>query len=104
VRSIIATAPCDANCSQVRQLFDTGGTPDPTCAGMTCRNSDGTCAAKNDAKIDYCEVATSPIIKNLLPPDIQLTDGMGHYMPNPANTTRDSWSVGLGFGAVAATF
>lgn len=104
LQTLASANPCDTNCDATRQVFDTGGTADAACAGMTCRNPDTTCAVKNDGKIDYCEVATSAIVKSLLGADVQLTDGMGHYMPNPANTTKDSWSVGLGFSAVAATY
>jgi hypothetical protein len=96
-------SPCGANCMQVRQLFDTGGKADPAC-GTTCKNPDGTCAKANDGVISYCEVATSGIIQNILLPDVQLTDGLGHYKPNPANSVKDSFSIGLGFTAVPAVF
>jgi hypothetical protein len=65
----------------------------------------GTCAQAGDGVISTCEVATNSIIKNILAPDVQMfsNDGLT-YAPNPANTHKDSLSVGVGFTAVKATF
>jgi hypothetical protein len=91
-----------------RNIFDNGGTEasatDPTCTNHTCRNPDGTCAVAHDGKIDYCEVADSGLIYSVLLPDVQLTDGMGHYRPSPDNLHKDSLSVAIGFTAVPASF
>lgn len=85
-------------------FFDTGGTPDPACSAGTCKNPDGSCAVAGDKKIDICEVATHPVVSRLLEPDVQMTDGEGHYAPNKQNGQKDSLSLGLGFGAVGAAF
>jgi hypothetical protein len=74
---------------QILQIFDIG------CDGMP--------QLKGDGHIATCEVADNSIIKNVLNPDVQMFDAQGNYHPNPANTTRDSLSLGLGFTAVKAT-
>ncbi|MCU1280882.1 MAG: hypothetical protein JWM53_4428, partial [bacterium] len=88
---------------QISSLFDTGGKADPACNGA-CKNPDGTCAMVKDNKIDICEVSTNNLVQSLLAPDVQLFDASGAYHPNKDNTTKDSLSLGLGFGAVGATF
>ena len=88
---------------QILQIFDFGGTADAQC-GTTCRNPNGTCAVKSDGRISYCEVSTNAIIKNVLAPDVDLFDTAGNYRPNPANTDKDSLSVGFAFIAVGAKF
>jgi hypothetical protein len=102
---------------QILDIFDTGGNDDPA-HPSGCTNPDGTpacknlapsaadfnsCAVKGDKKISTCEVATNSIIKNVLAPDVQMFQG-GVYMPNAANTMKDSLSLGLGFTAVKADF
>jgi hypothetical protein len=99
----IQAMACDPSCLQLKQLFDTGGAPDPGCPGMTCKNPDGTCAAKNDNIISVCEVSTNQLIRNVLTPDISVLDANGNYHPNP-NGTKDSMSVGFGFEAATAHF
>jgi hypothetical protein len=89
---------------QIASLFDTGGKADPSCSTGGCKNPNGTCATAKDNIIDICEVSTNGLVQNLLAPDVQLFDASGAYHPNPANTMKDSMSVGLGFGAVGATF
>jgi len=89
--------------AQIKSLFDTGGKADPACNGA-CKNPNGTCAVVMDNKIDICEVSTNNLVQSLLAPDVQLFDASGAYKPNKDNTTKDSLSLGLGFGAVAATF
>ncbi len=84
-------------------LFDTGGDPDPSCAGG-CKNPDGTCAAAGDKKIDVCEVTSNATIKSLLVPDVQLFTTSDPYDPSAANTMMDSISIGLGFTAVEASY
>lgn len=89
----------DASASSLQlQIFDIGG-----CL-PTDVNFDGSPAAANDGKIAVCEVLGNVIIKNVFNPDVQMFDSSGNYHPNPANTVRDSLSVGLGFTAVPARF
>jgi hypothetical protein len=101
----IQSAPNSANSKQIEALFDTGGSPDPNfgACGVYCKGEDGQCGVPNDAVIQVCEVATNGIIKTILAPDVQMFQN-GVYAPNPANTFKDSLSVGLGFTAVPASF
>ncbi len=80
----------------VLPLFDTGGAPDPSCAGA-CKNPDGSCALQGDKKIDVCEVTSNDIIKSMLVPDVQLFTSSDPYDPSAANTMMDSISLGLSF-------
>jgi hypothetical protein len=84
-------------------FFDNGGSADPAC-GMTCKNLDGSCAAKGDGKVTDCELSTSSVIMNFLRADVQMFDAAGNWKPNPDNTTKDALTLGLGFTAVKATF
>lgn len=86
--------PGSPNTMQLLALFDTGG----------CANPNGTMAKANDGKIDVCEVSTNQIIQNVLAPDVQIYDANGNYAPNPANTKKDSLSMGVAFTAVRASF
>jgi hypothetical protein len=90
----IVIDPNSQQAMQILQIFDFGG----------CTNPDGTMAMAGDGKIDICEVATNPIVMNILAPDVQIFDQNGNYAPNPKNANKDSLSVGLGFTAVGATF
>jgi hypothetical protein len=110
--------PTGSTEKQILQIFDIGcdnATPGGTCnttadcdasqtdVGNSCVS--GKCTpAKMDGRIATCEVSGNSIIKNVLNPDVQMFDANGNYHPNPANTTRDSLSLGLGFTAVKATF
>ncbi len=85
----IVANPGSPQAMQIEQIFDTGG------CGM---------AKANDMKIDPCEVAQNQIIQNILAPDVDIFDANGNYSPNPANTGKDSLSLGLGFTAVQAKF
>lgn len=89
--------------STIAAIFDTGGTAHPAC-GSACRNPNGSCAAAGDRHVDVCEVGTNQIVRNLLAPDVQMFDAAGNYRPNPANTQKDSLSVGIGISAVPANF
>jgi hypothetical protein len=100
----VQTDPSSSSTMQILSIFDNGGKASPACAAGTCQNLDGSCAVAQDNVISDCEVGTSGLIQNLLAPDVQLFDAAGNYRPNPANTTKDSLSVGLGFTAVPATF
>jgi hypothetical protein len=103
LNAVVVANPGGTTAQQILAIFDTGGTAETACS-TTCRNLDGSCAVAHDGAISTCEVATNPIIRNVLNPDVQLFDAGGSYRPNPANTTKDSFSVGLGFTAVPATF
>jgi hypothetical protein len=95
--------PTSSTNMQILQIFDTGGEPAPSC-GQTCVNPDGTCAVSGDGHISVCEVTTNSIVRNVLAPDLDMFDAAGNYHPNPANTDKDSLSVGFGFQAVGANF
>jgi hypothetical protein len=95
--------PTSSSSQQLLSIFDTGGAADPSC-GQTCKNPDGSCAVSHDGHIAICEVTTNSIIKNVLAPDVDMFDASGNYAPNPANTDKDSLSVGFGFEAVGANF
>jgi hypothetical protein len=97
--------PTSSTAMQLLQIFDFGGSADPTGkCGQTCQNPDGSCAKANDGVISTCEVTTNPIIRNVLAPDVDMFDAQGNYAPNPANTSKDSLSIGFGFTAVGAKF
>lgn len=95
--------PNDANTGNILMLFDKGGTEDAAC-GTTCKNPDGSCAKKDDKKIDLCEVSTSSLIGTLLGPDVQLFAEDGSYHPTKGGMKKDSLSLGLAFTAVPASF
>ena len=86
--------PNSSSSMQLESIFDTGG----------CTNPDGSQASARDFTISTCEVAQNSLIQNLLAPDVQIYDSQGRYAPNPANTTRDSLSVGFAFTAVPARY
>jgi hypothetical protein len=86
----VTTNPTGSTEKQILQIFDIGCTGHPE--------------YKGDGHIETCEVSDNSIIKNVLNPDVQMFDSAGNYHPNPANTTRDSLSLGLGFTAVKASF
>lgn len=94
---------------QILSIFDNGGKADAACPSGTCKNpaapvGDGSCAVKNDGKIDICEVSTAGLIQNVLAPDVQMFDDAGNYKPNKDNTKKDSLSLGLSFTMVGAKF
>ncbi|MGZ3425001.1 MAG: hypothetical protein ACXVCV_00060 [Polyangia bacterium] len=95
--------PSSSTSMQLLAIFDNGGAADAACGG-TCKNLDGSCAVAHDNVISDCEVGTAGLIKNLLAPDVQMFDDAGNYHPQPANTKKDSLSIGLAFTAVPATF
>ena len=43
------------------------------------------------------------LFRMLLAPDVQIYD-QGRYMPDPFNGNPDSFSIGIGFTAVRASF
>jgi len=88
--SRVMANPMGSTEKQILQIFDIGCT--------------GHMEYKMDGKIETCEVSDNSIIKNVLNPDVQMFDAGGNYKPNPANTTKDSLSLGLGFTAVKAAF
>ena len=57
----------------------------------------------NDGTVTAAEIMSNGLIAGLLAADVQMyTNGV--YAPNPAKTTKDSLSLGLGFTAVGAKF
>jgi len=86
---VISTSPDSQTARAIKLLFDTGG----------CVNPDGTSAAAGNGRIDPCELTQSPLIRNLLAPDVQLRDAAGHYHPVPSGPQQDSLSLGFGFTA-----
>jgi hypothetical protein len=120
VASLLTTKVNDpaggATSGTINDIFNNGGTPDPSCSAGTCKNPDGTCAtnkatemAANPSKpvwtISPCEVSTSGIIKNVLSPDVQMFAADGTtWSPNADNKNKDSLSLGIGFTMVPAKF
>jgi hypothetical protein len=112
-----------SSATQILALFDNGGDPNsPGCTTTrgcngtpvghpSCRNPtgygpparQGKCADTCDNIIDICEVSTNAIIKASLALDVQLFQN-GAYDPSPANTQKDSYSIGIAFTAVPTTF
>jgi hypothetical protein len=102
--AMVSADPGSIQSMQILTIFDNGGTADPACSGV-CKNPDGSCAVSGDKVVSSCEVASNSIIKNVLNPDVQMfSNGGTVYAPNPANTQRDSLSIGLGFAATKASF
>jgi len=87
---VVTANPTSPQSMQILQVFDIG-----------CSSN---MSLKNDGNIALCEVAQNSIIQNVLSADVQLFDANGNYHPNPANTNKDSLSVGFGFTAAKATF
>jgi hypothetical protein len=105
LNQIVTLDPTSAGSQELLQIFDAGGTADPSGAcGTACKNPDGSCAVASDGDIALCEVSTNPIIRNVLLPDVDMFADDGSYHPNPANTQKDSLSLGLAFEAVGARF
>jgi hypothetical protein len=99
----IQAAPQSMQAMQIAQLLDTGGTADASGAcGMTCRDSDGTCAKAGDGTIAACEIATNPTLMPLLAPDVAIFNN-GVFAPMPTGA-KDSLSFAIGFNATPATF
>jgi hypothetical protein len=101
----VGADPGSNRAQQLLAIFDTGGTADATCSG-TCKNPTGDCAVAGDMIISACEVGSNQLIKNIFAPDVQMfsSDGGMVFDPSPANTTKDSLSIGFGFTAVPATY
>jgi hypothetical protein len=106
VQEQVTTKPMDPNSIALLGFFDDGGSPDPDAScGATCKNADGSCAAANDGKIDTCEVTSNSIVQGVVASDVQMfSDDGTTYQPNPANTHKDSLSMGLQFEGVDAVF
>jgi hypothetical protein len=106
VQEQVTTMPMAASSMQLLAFFDDGGLPDAdhTC-GATCANPDMTCAVAGDGNIDTCEVTSNGIVQGVVASDVQMfTEDGSTYMPNPANTHKDSLSLGVGFVAINANF
>lgn len=84
--SLIQNDPTSPTANSIKSLFDTGCSGNPEFA--------------HDGQIEACELFESSLITALLAPDVQIYDALGHYAPNPANTTPDSNSLGIRFTAV----
>jgi hypothetical protein len=106
VQEQVTTKPMDPNSIALLGFFDDGGTPDPDLSCMmTCKNEDGSCAVANDGMIDTCEVVSNAIVQGVVASDVQMFSDDGiTYKPNPANTHKDSLSMGLLYSAVDASF
>jgi len=59
--------------------------------------------ADHDGTITVEEVRESPVIQQLLAPDLDLLDAAGAFRPD-ADGVRESLSVGVGFSCVKGTF
>ncbi len=84
--SLIQNDPTSPTAATIKTLFDTGCSGNPGFA--------------HDDQIEICELVENNLITALLAPDVQIYDALGHYAPNPANTTPDSNSLGIRFTAV----
>jgi hypothetical protein len=95
-----------SNAGAIRAIFDTTTSAPCDMGGGVTGNDMGTCGCDgaNNGVIEFCEVKNSPLIKNILAPDIDAFDDMGRFAPNPQNTGKDSLSFGMGFLAVPANF
>jgi hypothetical protein len=80
--NIAHTMPCDTNCMNVLNTFDTN----------------------NDGMIELSEVQNNILVINILKPDVQLFDASGKWKPTSPATAKDSISFGVGFTAVPAVF
>jgi hypothetical protein len=94
----LAQVDGSSTAAQILGIFDVGG------CQASDTNFDGSTAMASDGKIATCEVAGNSIIKNVLNPDVQMFNSDGAYQPNPANTAKDSLSLGFGFTGVPAVF
>jgi hypothetical protein len=79
---------------QILNMFDSG----------MCMNLGGGMAKAGDKVLDPCEVSQNNVLGPILTVDVQLFDNMGVFKPNPMNAQKDSWSLGIGFTAVEATY
>jgi hypothetical protein len=106
VQEQVKNNPNDPNSQALLKFFDDGGNPDPDhSCGTNCKNADGSCAVPNDGKIDTCEVTSNGAVQSVLQSDVQMfTDDGSTYKPNPANTHKDSMSLGIAFKLVTASF
>lgn len=96
----------NANAAVFRTFFDNGGA-DENCGAEAkyCKNFDGTCGVPKNGVIEPCEVRSQSFTQDLFKPDVDLfaADGVT-YQPSAANQNRDSYSLGLAFTAVRASF
>lgn len=83
LNTLAQKANCDADCLNVRALFD---------------------YSPKDGTVTADEVRGNPSLYPLLVPDVDLYDAKGAWAPNPKNTDPDSFTVGIGFTAVKASF
>jgi hypothetical protein len=105
LNATIAADPNGSTAHQLLNIFDNGGRPAmmPPC-NSTCQNPDGTCGVAMDGKLQTCEVATNGIVMNVLAPDVEMFAADGSYKPNPNNTNKNAFSIGLGISTVQASF
>lgn len=70
-----------------------------------CTNTPAKCCATNPTtcEITAAEVGASPLIQQLIAPDIQMFQN-GSWSPSPEGAAPDSLSFGIGFAGVKATF
>jgi len=66
-------------------------------------STNGVPANAKDGAIDGCEVMQYKTLGDALQPDVALYQG-GKYGPDPLNASPDSYSIGLAFTAVQATW
>jgi hypothetical protein len=102
----VTTMPTAASSQQILGFFDDGGSPDPdgACNGA-CKDADGTCAVAGDGKLATCEITTNALVQSEVAPDVQMfSDDGSTYQPSAANMHKDSFSLGIAFTDVAATF
>jgi len=76
-----------------------------TISKQKCMNTPAKCCATNPTtcEITAAEVGASPLIQQLIAPDIQMFQN-GSWSPAPEGAAPDSLSFGIGFAGVKATF
>jgi hypothetical protein len=81
--ALASQSTCDADCVQTRTTFD----------------------LNHDGHITVDEVSGAhTVLGSLLVPDVALFDANGNWAPDPTNAVKDSFSLGVGFQAVPASF
>lgn len=76
-----------------------------TISKQKCMTTPAKCCATNPTtcEITAAEVGASPIIQQLIAPDVQMFQGET-WTPTPGGSSKESLSFGIGFAGVKATF
>ncbi len=71
--------------------------------GQSCKTALAVFDTNKDQSVSADEIRANNVIQGLLAPDVKLLDAQGHYAPAKTGV-KDSYSIGIGFSAVAAKF